>query len=75
MEEGMAGLAMLYKISTHRPKFPFQQVLQDQRNAVLYTPTAFPMDSYGLSSDPAISDGFSRQSIGLPLESIGIHQK
>jgi hypothetical protein len=48
---------------------------QHSSMAVLYTPTAFPMDSDGLSSDPAISDGSSGQSDGLPSESIGIHWK
>ena len=38
---------------------------------VLYTPTACPTDSVGLSSDPAISDGPSGQSVGSPSESIG----
>ena len=38
---------------------------------VLYTPTACPTDSDGLSSDPAISDGLSGQSVGSPSESIG----
>jgi len=49
--------------------------LQEAISPVLYTPTAFPMDSDGLLSDPAISNGSSGQSIGLPLESVGIHQK
>ena len=39
--------------------------------AVLYTPTACPTDSDGLSSDPAISDGLSRQSVRSPSESVG----
>ena len=38
---------------------------------VHYTPTACPMDSDELLSDPAISDGLSRQSVGSPLESVG----
>jgi hypothetical protein len=32
---------------------------------VLYTPPPFPMDSDGLSPDPANSDGPSGQSVGL----------
>ena len=40
-------------------------------SSVLYTPTACPTDSVGLSLDPAISNGPSGQSIGSPLESIG----
>ena len=40
-------------------------------HAVLYTPTACPMDSNRLLSDPAISDRLSRQSVRSPLESIG----
>ena len=40
-------------------------------SAVLYTPTACPTDSDGLSSDPAISDGLSGQSVGSPSESVG----
>ena len=36
-----------------------------------YTPTTCPMDSDGLSSDPAISNGLSGQSVGSPSESIG----
>jgi len=43
--------------------------------AVLYTPTAFPTDSDGLLSDPAISNGSGGQSVGVPSESIGIHRK
>ena len=39
--------------------------------AVLYTPTACPTDSDGLSSDPAISNGLSGQSVGSPSESVG----
>jgi hypothetical protein len=39
--------------------------------AVLYTPTVCPTDSVGLSLDPAISDGHSGQSIGIPSESVG----
>ena len=38
---------------------------------VLYTPTACPTDSNRLSSDPAISNGLSGQSVGSPSESIG----
>ena len=37
-------------------------------STVLYTPTACPTDSDGLSSDPAISDGLSGQSVGSPSE-------
>jgi len=33
--------------------------------AVLYTPTAFPTDSNGLLSDPAISNRSSGQSVGI----------
>ena len=40
-------------------------------DSVLYTPTACPTDSVGLSLDPAISDGLSRQSIGSLSESVG----
>jgi hypothetical protein len=40
-------------------------------NPVLYTPTVCPMDSVGLLSDPAISDGPSGQSVGIPSESVG----
>jgi hypothetical protein len=40
-------------------------------SAVLYTPTVCPMDSVILLSDPAISDGPSGQSVGIPLESVG----
>jgi hypothetical protein len=43
--------------------------------AVLYTPTAFLMDSVELSSAPAISNGSSGQSIRIPSESVGIHRK
>ena len=38
---------------------------------VLYTLTACPTDSIGLSSDPAISDRLSRQSVGSPSECVG----
>ena len=38
---------------------------------VLYTPTACPTDSDGLSSDPAISNGLSGQSVRSPSESVG----
>jgi len=41
---------------------------------VLYTPPSFLTDSNGLSPDPANSNGLSRQSIGLPMESIGLDQ-
>ena len=40
-------------------------------STVLYTPTACPTDSVGRSSDPAISNGLTRQSIGSPSESVG----
>ena len=46
-------------------------MLKGGGRAVLYTPTACPMDSDGLSLDPVISDGPSRQSVGSPLESVG----
>jgi hypothetical protein len=46
----------------------------DGKNRVLYTPPPFPMDSDGLSPDPANSDGPSRQSVGLPTESVGLDQ-
>ena len=48
-----------------------QVVSMDWAEAVLYTPTACPTDSDGLSSDPAISDGPSGQSVGSPSESVG----
>jgi hypothetical protein len=41
---------------------------------VLYTPPPFPTDSDGLSLDPANSDRPSRQSVGLPTESVGLDQ-
>ena len=41
---------------------------------VLYTPPSFPTDSNGLSPDPANSNGPSGQSLGLPMESIGLDQ-
>ena len=46
-------------------------MLKGGGRAVLYTPTACPMDSDGLSLDPVISDGPSRQSVGSPSESVG----
>ena len=41
---------------------------------VLYTPPPFPTDSDGLSPDPANSDGPSGQSVGLPMDSVGLDQ-
>jgi hypothetical protein len=41
---------------------------------VLYTPPPFPTDSDRLSLDPANSNGPSRQSVGLPTDSIGLDQ-
>jgi len=42
--------------------------------SVLYTPPPFPTDSDGLSPDPANSNGPSRQSVGLPMDSVGLDQ-
>jgi len=42
--------------------------------SVLYTPLSFLADSNRLSPDPANSNGLSRQSIGLPTESVGLDQ-
>ena len=41
---------------------------------VLYTPPPFPTDSDGLSLDPANSNGPSGQSVGLPMDSVGLDQ-
>jgi hypothetical protein len=49
-----------------------EPVLPDpSKPPVLYTPTVCPTDSVGLSSDPAISNGPSGLSVGIPLESVG----
>ena len=40
-------------------------------STVLYTPTACPTDSDGLSLDPAISNGLSGQSVRSLSESVG----
>jgi len=46
----------------------------DNQGTIAVPPTVCPMDSDRLSSDPAISDGPSRQSVGSLSESVGIHQ-
>ena len=58
--------SFLFRISTL--KFGMDK---NRCSTVLYTPTACPMDSDRLSSDPATSNGLSGQSIKSPSESVG----